>query len=84
MVKLGARRLVLDSREDRDRYDESTIRTILGGRPRDTGLTYEHLNSAHELLLGVADVVAWCYGAGGDWRRRIMPMISELIDLDRC
>jgi hypothetical protein len=83
MVKLGAQRLVLDSREDRDRYDESTIRTILGSRPRETGLTYEHLNSAHELLLGVADVAAWCYGAGGDWRRRIMPMISELNDLDR-
>jgi hypothetical protein len=83
MVKMGAQRLVLDSREDRDRYDEGTIRAVLGNRPRETRLTYEHLDSTHELLLGVADMVAWCYGAGGDWRRRIGPLITDLIDLDR-
>src|SRR5262249_32661603 len=75
MVKAGAQRLVLDSREDRDRYDEGTIRAVLGNRPRESGLTYEHLDSTHELLLGVADVVAWCYGAGGDWRRRVGPAV---------
>ena len=33
-------------------FEESTIRSVLGSRPRDSGLTYEHLDSAHELLLG--------------------------------
>jgi hypothetical protein len=83
VVKLGAQRLVLDSREESNRLDEVTIRAVLGNRPRETGLTYEHLDSTHELLLGVADVVAWCYGAGGDWRRRIAPVVTELINLDR-
>jgi hypothetical protein len=83
MVKVGAHRLVLDSRQESDRHDEVTIRAVLGNRPRETGLTYEHVDSAHELLLGVADVVGWCYGAGGDWRRRIAPVIAELSDLDR-
>jgi hypothetical protein len=64
-------------------HDEMTIRAVLGDRPRTTGLTYEHFDSTHELLLGVADVVGWCYGAGGDWRRRIAPVVTELIDLDR-
>jgi hypothetical protein len=82
MVRAGAKRLVLDSREDRDRYDEGTIRAVLGSRPRETGLIYEHLNSTHELLLGIPDMVAWCYGAGGDWRRRIGPAISATFDLD--
>jgi hypothetical protein len=84
MVKIGAQRLVLDSREESNRHDECTIRAVLGARPRETGLTYEHLDSAHELLLGLADMVAWCYGAGGDWRRRIGPVVTELIDLDRA
>lgn len=83
MLKAGTHRLVLDSRKERNHHDEATIRSVLGNRPQDSGLTYEHLDSAHELLLGVADTVAWCYGAGGDWRRRIAPVVSKLIKLDR-
>src|SRR5262249_48645322 len=83
MVKVGGHRLVLDSRQESDRHDEGTIRAVLGTRPRETGLTYEHVDSRHELLLGGADVVGWGYGAGGDWRRRVAPVIAELCDLDQ-
>src|SRR5262249_61423785 len=83
LVTIGGHRLVLDSRQESDRHDEVTIRAVLGNRPRETGLSYEHVDSAHELLLGVADVVGWCYGAGGDWRRRVAPVIAELRDLDQ-
>jgi hypothetical protein len=45
------------------------------------GLTYEHVRSADEPLLWVADVVAWAYGAAGDWRRRTEKVIGKVIDL---
>jgi hypothetical protein len=29
----------------------------------------------------VPDAVSWCYGAGGDWRRRISGIIERVTDL---
>jgi hypothetical protein len=78
LLKTGARRLVLDSRGDRDRYDVRTLQAALGAYPAATQLTYEHLDSAHELLIGVADMIGWAYGAGGDWRRRITPALASV------
>lgn len=78
LLKDGARRLVLDSRGERDRYDVHTLQTALGTYPAATQLTYEHLDSAHELLIGVADMIGWAYGAGGDWRRRITPALAAV------
>jgi len=41
------------------------------------------LDSASEPLLWIADATAWCVGAGGDWARRIAPVLAGVIDLDR-
>lgn len=81
LLAAGGQRLVLDTRENRDRQDEATIRAVLGGQPRWSGLTYEHLDGGQELVLGVPDTVAWCYGAGGDWRRRIAPAVADVIQV---
>jgi hypothetical protein len=78
LLKNGARRLVLDSRGDRDRHDVRTLQNALGAYPAATHLTYEHLDSTHELLIGVADMIGWAYGAGGDWRRRVAPAIVSV------
>src|SRR5205823_6151457 len=60
LVSDGAHRLVLDARAGRDTHDQRTIRAVLGKHPRDLGLTYEHLDSASEPLLWIADATAWC------------------------
>lgn len=44
---------------------------------RDT-LRYEHRHAASELLLAVPDAVAWCWAKGGDWRRRIEPIVTDV------
>jgi hypothetical protein len=44
---------------------------------RDT-LRYEHRRAASELLLAVPDAVAWCWAKGGDWRRRIEPIVTDV------
>jgi hypothetical protein len=81
LVALRAHRVIIDSREEQDRYDEATIYRALGGRPSETGVTYEHRDSTSTPLLWVPDAVAWCYGAGGDWRRRVQPGIAAVIKL---
>lgn len=42
-------------------------------------LTYEHMRPHEEPILWVSDAVAWAYGAGGDWRRRVTPAV--VVDL---
>lgn len=81
LVELRARRAVLDSRDHRDSHDTATIYRALGRRPSETEVTYEHLNSASVPLLWIPDAVAWCYGAGGHWRRRVMPIVSKVIEV---
>jgi hypothetical protein len=82
LLACGAHRLVLDSRVELDATDETTIRTVLVKREHDTRLIYEHVDSAGESLLWVADAVAWCFGAGGHWRKRVDPIVGEFVDLD--
>lgn len=84
LVKMSAHRLVLESRQDRDRIDRRVIRAALtgAGAAADGDLVYEHLRPSEDPLLWPPDALAWCYGAGGAWRRRISPMLDEVIDLN--
>jgi hypothetical protein len=82
LLTLDAHRLVLDSRRDRDVFDARTIRAALGSLPSHTHLTYEHLENS-EPLLWIADVIGWCHGAGGDWRRQVAPTVTAVIDCTR-
>ncbi len=81
VLEADAHRLVLDSREVRNEIDRVTILAALRKSARATDLVYEHRNSTQEELLWIADAVAWCYGAGGDWHRRLDPILPKVIDL---
>jgi hypothetical protein len=39
------------------------------------------VDSTGEIIVGVADTVAWCFGAGSEWRKRVEPIIVDVIDL---
>jgi len=81
LLDLRAHRLVLDTRDLRDAYDRTTIYRVFGLRGLATELPYEHTDSKLAPLLWIPDSVAWCYGAGGDWRRRILPVVSKVIEV---
>jgi hypothetical protein len=81
LLSLGARRLVLDTRNERDEHDRRTLQRSLGSLPSKSELTYEHLDSTLEPLLWISDAVAWCFGAGGDWARRSACLVEEHIRL---
>jgi hypothetical protein len=42
---------------------------------------YRHMNSRHEPLLWLPDIIAWCYGRGGTWRDAVEPMVTEVIEI---
>lgn len=77
-VNLDARRLVFESRGDADRKDRATIHRILGPA---NGLTYEHLLPHDDPVLAIPDAIAWAYGAGGDWRRRVARVVTQVANL---
>jgi hypothetical protein len=78
---LGAHRLVMDTRKERDSHDKATIRKVLGHHDRSDQFTYHHVASECAPLVWIADITAWCFGAGGYWRRRITPVVEKVIDL---
>ena len=45
-------------------------------------VTYANESPRSEPLLWIPDAVAWCYAKGGEWRRRIDPLIVEIIRVD--
>ena len=44
---------------------------------RDT-LRYQHRRATEEHLLAIPDAIAWCWAKGGDWRRRIQPVVIDV------
>ena len=41
-------------------------------------ITYEHRKPSQEVLLGIPDALAWAWAKGGDWRRRIEPIVTTV------
>lgn len=70
---------------DRDESLEAWDRQRMIELTRHTGLTgqlcYTHAHRNNELLLCLPDAVAWCWAHGGDWRRRITPIIQDVQNL---
>jgi hypothetical protein len=78
----GASLLVLESRESMNHRDVLVLDAALRKHGSQT-LEYRHLSPYEELLLWVSDAVAWAVGEGGEWRRRVEPMIDDVVRLGR-
>lgn len=63
---------------DVDVDDRPVIDAVRAGDPP---LTYEHVDGVYEPLLWLPDAYAWLVGAGGDWRRRVLPAIDQIVDI---
>jgi hypothetical protein len=72
-LRMGVGRLVLDrGEENQNRRDRATLQASLAK----SDVRYQHAPSWEHPGLQIADIIAWAYGAGGDWRRRIAPVID--------
>lgn len=70
-------RLVLEQDDSLLDWDRRTLYALT----RQSGavdLRYEHRRAAVEPVLAVPDAIAWCWAKGGDWRRRIEPVVGEV------
>lgn len=76
LIEHGVTRLTLESRQGRDDEDRAVLYEAL--RKAGAELPYEHLRPVAEPALWWPDAVAWAYGAGGDWRRRIAPVVEKI------
>jgi hypothetical protein len=70
--------LILDLDEtlqqwDRQRLANAVYRSQARGR-----VTYRHQAFGTELLLSLPDAVAWSWMRGGEWRRRIASLVSDV------
>lgn len=78
LVEIRAHRLVIDSRGHQDAEDRATIYRRLDSN---SNLRHLHSPSEAEPLLWLADVAGWCYGNGGEARRRASAILGEIIDV---
>jgi hypothetical protein len=80
LVHLDAARLVIERLETQERADRKWIHDTLAGLGAQ--LNYLHQPAYDEPLLWAADAVAWAYGAGNDWRRRVEKVVDRAVMLD--
>jgi hypothetical protein len=82
LIDLNVGELILEHCEPRQ---EARDRQVAARRRPEVRrvFVYRHAAPASEAGLWVADAVAWAYGAGGDWRRRVRPLIDNVWELDR-
>ena len=62
--------------ESRERLDVLDGGTILRARRPEPLLSFQHLLPDHDPLLWLPDSFAWAVGAGGDWLRRVGPLVT--------
>ena len=84
LIALKGRRLIIEHREpSQDQRERSQIATAVHRRTAPESLEYEHLGRSEEPLLWVPHAVAWAYGAGREWRRRVKGLIDRVVDADK-
>jgi len=80
LAAVGVRDLTLEQCEHtqnvRDRSDLAHAVTKANAH-----LRYSHASPLSEACLWLPDVIDWAYGRGGDWRRRVEPLLEAVIEL---
>ncbi|GAB92184.1 hypothetical protein [Gordonia rhizosphera] len=83
LAAVSATRLVIEQDDSLLAADRAVLYTAVRrhGVPQ---LVYEHQRPAAEPMLWVSDAVVWCYAKGGEWRRRVQPVINSvtIVDVD--
>ncbi|NHA01897.1 hypothetical protein G5V59_25780 [Nocardioides sp. W3-2-3] len=70
-----AAHLVLDLDATLLARDRRTLATATRDLPR---VAYSHLPLSAEPLLAIPDVIAWSWARGGEWRRRVESLVTDV------
>lgn len=72
-------RIVLERDQSIEKSDRRILYREVTSRGLRSTLAYEHEAAHVEPLLWIADAIAWSHSKGGDWRRRIEPMLLATV-----
>ncbi|WP_367134667.1 hypothetical protein [Saccharothrix sp. HUAS TT1] len=78
LININAARLVLESCAHQDAEDRHTLALV---KRKIFELTYEHFRAHEDPMLWASDAIAWSYGAGGEWRRRVTGLVEKVHQL---
>ncbi|GAA3460976.1 hypothetical protein ACFFSW_32835 [Saccharothrix longispora] len=73
LINISASRLVLESCAHQDAYDRHTMALV---KRKIFAINYEHFRAHEDPMLWASDAIAWSYGAGGEWRRRVAGLVE--------
>lgn len=74
-----ARTLYIERDDTSVDADKRQIAGVLNTADAPGELAYHHLMPHEAPALWISDAVAWAYPKGGDWRRRVAPLLGERI-----
>lgn len=79
----GHERIVLERDDSIEQIDRRFLFDRVNRHGLRAALSYTHETAHQEPLLWAADALAWSWTKGGDWRRRIAPMLEAADDPTR-
>lgn len=71
-------RITFDLDETMTKWDRQKMIEFTRAADTRDRVTYLHRTRQTEMMLAIPDVVAWCWARGGDWRRRVEPVVSDV------
>jgi hypothetical protein len=71
-------RIVFDLDETVLSWDRQRMLELTRAAEARERISYEHHHRHAEPVLAIPDAIAWCWSKGGDWRRRIRPIVSDV------
>ncbi|WP_281877183.1 hypothetical protein [Nocardia sputorum] len=77
LIDPKAGRLVIESRESQDQRDRHCIAAVL--RKASAHLPYTHVPPHTEPALWWPDAIAWAFGAGGNWKAMVTPLVRAVV-----
>ncbi len=81
VAAIGGMRLVIEVDDSVLQADKRMLFSAVERVQLAEGFTYSHMRARNEELLWVPDAIAWCFARGGEWRKRIEPVLDGFIEL---
>lgn len=82
LASLGGRRLLIEKDDSVFESDKRTLYKAVEKFSVRGILYYDHMKPHEEPLLWVSDAVAWCVAKGGDWKKRVNPVITSTVRVE--
>jgi hypothetical protein len=82
LADLDGRRLLIEKDDSVFENDKRTLYQAVAKFGVQGILYYDHMKPHEEPLLWVSDAVAWCVAKGGDWRKRVEPVITTTVRVE--